>query len=190
MNRFHSNLFIRTIIVILLMIAPLITAVGQITNSADTKKVYFKSRVQLIDSLTNQVDQLINEKQRSQDKIRKLEEINRTKEIELKRLKTETIKLKRNLEKSIDENLQLTHTSYVLFIFNILLAVILLIALLWMYMRKKEATTKNIKTQKVIGNNDTKIDLIQKLGSLRDKGLLTDEEFNFQKRQLIGHKSE
>ena len=33
---------------------------------------------------------------------------------------------------------------------------------------------------------DHKLDRIQKLGSLRDKGLLTDEEFNLQKSQILG----
>ncbi|MBK7886762.1 MAG: SHOCT domain-containing protein [Bacteroidetes bacterium] len=30
------------------------------------------------------------------------------------------------------------------------------------------------------------MDRIQKLGNLRDKGLLTDDEFNLQKRQILG----
>ena len=48
-------------------------------------------------------------------------------------------------------------------------------------------TTSKLKVKSGKDENfDYKLDRIQKLGSLRDKGLLTDEEFNLQKSQILG----
>lgn len=188
MNRFHINTFIRSIIIVLLMAVPVISVWGQTTNALGARKAYLYSRSRLIDSLTNQVDQLIYEKQRSGDKITKLEDKIRTQEIELKRLTDDNIKLKSDLEESMGDNLQSSHTSSILFIFNIIVAVILLVALIWIFMRKKETNVKSNGAYGLAENNDVKLEMIEKLGNLRDKGLLTDEEFNLQKKQLFGDK--
>jgi hypothetical protein len=171
-----------------MMAIPVITVWGQTSTSVDAKRAYLYSRTRLIDSLTLQVDQLIYEKQRAGDKIAKLEDKIRTQEIELKRLTDNNIKLKSDLEESMGDSLQSSHTSSILFIFNIIVAVILLVALIWIFMRKKESNTKGNGAYGTAENNDVKLEMIEKLGNLRDKGLLTDEEFNLQKRQLFGDK--
>ncbi len=188
MNRFLNNTIIRTIIIVLMMSAPVIPVMGQTSAAPDAARAMIYSRARLIDSLTNQVDALIYEKQKAGDKIGKLEDKIRTQEIELKRLTDENIKLKSDLEESMGDNLQSSHTSSILFIFNIIVAVILLVALIWMFMRKKETTSSSNNNYGAGENSDAKLEMIEKLGNLRDKGLLTDEEFNLQKRQLFGEK--
>lgn len=187
MNRFLNNTIICTVIILLMIAGPVIPVMGQ-TTTADAGRAMLYSRARLIDSLTNQVDVLINEKQKAGDKINKLEDQLRTQEIELKRLTDENIKLKSDLEESMGDNLQSSHTSSILFIFNIIVAIILLVALIWIFMRKKEATSNNSNAYGSTESNDVKLEMIEKLGNLRDKGLLTDEEFNLQKRQLFGEK--
>jgi hypothetical protein len=44
----------------------------------------------------------------------------------------------------------------------------------------------NRRSQVTEDNFEHKLDRIQKLGNLRDKGLLTDDEFNLQKQQILG----
>jgi hypothetical protein len=62
-----------------------------------------------------------------------------------------------------------------------------------MFMRKKgddaeptPAPAGNSRKSVVEENFEHKLERIQKLGNLRDKGLLTDEEFNLQKKQILG----
>ena len=188
MNRFHNTTIIRTLIIILLMAAPVIQVWGQTTTDEAAKKTFLYSRARLIDSLTNHVDQLIYEKERSAEKMSKLDEKIRTQEIEIKRLTDDNIKLKSDLEESMGANLQSSHTSSILFIFNILVGIILLVALIWIFTRKKDGRTTTGSSNTTTETNDSKLIMIEKLGNLRDKGLLTDEEFNLQKRQLFGDK--
>lgn len=89
------------------------------------------------------------------------------------------------------DNLQSLHTNSILFIINVVVGILLVVSLGWMYWRKRSEPGLNPRGR---WNNqpagepsfDHRLDRIQKLGSLRDRGLLTEEEFNLQKRQMLG----
>ncbi|MEP7265661.1 MAG: SHOCT domain-containing protein [Bacteroidota bacterium] len=99
--------------------------------------------------------------------------------------------LKSELVLSKGNQLQTSHTSSILLIFNVIVAVILLIAIFWFYMRRKnpgsdeEETEVRTVSAAVKDNVETRMDRIEKLGRLRDKGLLTEEEFQLQKKQIL-----
>jgi hypothetical protein len=87
------------------------------------------------------------------------------------------------------EKLQTSHTSSILLIFNIIVGLILLVALIWMYNRKKSGSESEDEafpqSTPIRDQVEAKLDRIEKLGKLRDKGLLTEEEFQIQKRQIL-----
>ncbi len=116
---------------------------------------------------------------------------------EMEKLQKEKASLELKLKEAQGDNLQSSHTNSVLFIFNVGVGVFLLIALIWMFMRKRteeeeaeKETELSAAPKRMSGHDDTyfdhKLDRIQKLGGLRDKGLLTDDEFNLQKKQILG----
>ena len=100
--------------------------------------------------------------------------------------------LSKELEETKGDQLKTSHTSTILLIFNILAGIILLVALVWIFNRKKEDPSETqqseVKTPSrlPVDQLDKKMDRIEKLGKLRDKGLLTDEEFHLQKKQILG----
>ncbi|MBP7245656.1 MAG: SHOCT domain-containing protein [Bacteroidia bacterium] len=151
-------------------------------------------RAMLIDSLSSFVDYILvqqdslkqimqSQKERMDSSISALEEVS-----------AENAKLKESLKDAQGDTLQSNHTNSILFIFNVGVGIFLLIALLWMFMKKKsdgereDDEVSNKSNGKVSKDEsfDHKLDRIQKLGTLRDKGLLTDEEFNLQKSQILG----
>jgi hypothetical protein len=112
---------------------------------------------------------------------------------ELKRINKQLSETNENLtlelEKTKGDQLQTSHTSSILLIFNIIAGIILLVTLIWIYNRKKPDENEEEVIPRVHNNRDhveAKIDRIEKLGKLRDKGLLTEEEFLSQKRQILG----
>ncbi|MBK7964890.1 MAG: SHOCT domain-containing protein [Bacteroidetes bacterium] len=113
----------------------------------------------------------------------------------LEEVSAENVKLKESLKDAQGDTLQSNHANSILFIFNVIVGIFLLIALLWMFTKKRNdgddknnddtPRRKNSKSGQD-ENFEHKLDRIQKLGNLRDKGLLTDEEFNLQKSQILG----
>lgn len=102
----------------------------------------------------------------------------------------------KNMEKELDvvrnDNLKSTHTGRILIIFNIIAGIILLVTMIWIINRKKgDFTTSSNAEAKSIPKPvsdlmERKMERIEKLGKLRDKGLLTDDEFLLQKKQILG----
>lgn len=174
---------------------------AQSTNSkqigAVTKKPVVQivdRRAMLIDSLSSFVDYILVQ----QDSLKQIMQSQRERMDSsisaLQEVSAENATLKESLKDAQGDTLQSNHTNSILFIFNVGVGIFLLIALLWMFMKKKsdgereddEVSNKsNVKISKD-ESFDHKLDRIQKLGSLRDKGLLTDEEFNLQKSQILG----
>ena len=101
--------------------------------------------------------------------------------------------LNQELEESKGNQLQTSHTSSILLIFNIIAGIILLITIFWFYSRKKtnepdeDEVVRPVKTVQMNGRDqvETRLERIEKLGKLRDKGLLTEEEFQLQKKQIL-----
>lgn len=156
---------------------------------------YFR-RSALTDSLTSLLISISNQ----QDSLRELLKTQKTTIIEGQeeraKLAEENANLKQELNGAMGDNLQSSHTKKILFIFNLIVGIFLLIAVIWMFARKKsESIAKpynNSSTSTLNGNNegyDHKLERIEKLGNLRDKGLLTDDEFNLQKRQILGDRN-
>ena len=198
----HStNLLVRKYVLIAgcILFSGMVSA--QSTNSTQIGAVIKKPVVQildrramLIDSLSSFVDYILvqqdslkqimqSQKERMDSSISALQEVS-----------AENATLQESLKDAQGDTLQSNHTNSILFIFNLGVGIFLLIALLWMFMKKKsdgereddEVSSKsNVKVSKD-ESFDHKLDRIQKLGSLRDKGLLTDEEFNLQKSQILG----
>lgn len=159
---------------------------------AQQGRVYDR-RSMIIDSLVKTMDQI----RVQQDSMRRMLKQQSAAVEELTagnlKLQEENTRLKEQLADARGDNLQSSHTSSVLFVFNVIVGVFLLIALLWMFMRRKgddreesPASVTGARKPVVEGNFENKLERIQKLGSLRDKGLLTDDEFNLQKQQILG----
>ncbi len=155
----------------------------------------YSARVAYFDSLNNALgnakrtaDSLENLNITQQGRLDSIHEANANMEKELS-------ELKKDLTGEKGANLQSSHTNSVLFIFNVIIGIILLIALIWMFGRKKsESSRSSASASSHYSNNngsegyDHKLERIEKLGNLRDKGLLTEDEFNFQKKQILSDK--
>ena len=121
-------------------------------------------------------------------------------EAKVHQLSEENKNIGKELENANGDKLQSSHTSSILYIFNMLLGIILLIALMWMMSKKKFGETEKASTNGYSSNGkqevfntapalDHRLERIEKLGNLRDKGLLTDEEFNLQKKQILAERN-
>jgi putative oligomerization/nucleic acid binding protein len=113
--------------------------------------------------------------------------------------------LERKLSTYKGDNLKLDQSNRILIIFNAIVGVLLLTTLIWFLRnigRKKApdktktvsvietAAPSNRKTPAPTNDNeyfDTKLEQLEKLGVLRDKGILNEEEFNRQKQQILGN---
>lgn len=158
------------------------------------KARYYDRRGMLIDSLARSLEQV----RAQQDSARRALSLQQVKLEQLaaenQRLQQVNTRLEHDLEAARGDNLQSSHTNSVLFIFNVIVGLLLLIALLWMLNLRKRGDDRETPAPAAGGgrkksaeeNFEHTLDRIQKLGSLRDKGLLTDEEFNLQKKQLLG----
>lgn len=165
----------------------------QNTGASKARMIVYDRRGMIIDSLISTLELI----RIQQDSMRRMLRQQTAKMDELTaenfKLKEDNTNLKSELEDSRGDNLQSSHTNSVLFIFNVGVGIFLLIALIWMFMRKKgddrtdAAGGSSASRKKVVEENfENKLERIQKLGNLRDKGLLTEEEFNLQKKQILG----
>lgn len=158
------------------------------TNTKTGRGVYFSRTRMFIDSLSLELESSIRAREALNSKNEKLKEKLSALELERNQLREEKSKLSSDLEEALGDNLQSSHTNSILFIFNIIVGLFLLVAIVWMFLRKKS----DVLSSSVIGTNseesDSRFARIEKLGNLRDKGLLTEEEFVFQKRQILGDK--
>jgi hypothetical protein len=169
------------------------------TENTATRK--FVSRSRLIETLAAEVESLRQANVRLSDSLfesrQDLGVVNQDND----RLKKDVKQLEENLDSALNEKLQSSHTNSVLFIFIFITGLIVLLALIWLFMRKPatvahyQDTRTNLEDDdddddKSSGLNsvDHQLERIEKLGSLREKGLLTDDEFNLQKKQILGER--
>jgi competence protein ComGC len=193
---FHPQRFLfKFILLITLLSAAFVNADSlQVSNptsgSTSSTEMYMSRRI-LMDSLfalqlrSSRTEEtyrtLLND---GKIKIEQLEQQQRAQVEEIKKLTSE-------LEVAKGDSLQSSHTSSVLFIFNIVVAIILLIALLWMFSNKKkiEKSPRTINSTISTESLEYRLDRIEKLGSLKEKGLLTEEEFSVQKKQILAERN-
>ncbi len=166
----------------------------QIQNSPEK---YFR-RSALTDSLTSLMLSLSAQQDSMRELLKVQKNIIKQNELERQQLVEENTNLKQELNGAKGDNLQSSHTKSILFIFNLIVGIFLLIALIWMFMRKKnDSTSRNFSNTATSTFSpspngegyDHKLERIEKLGNLREKGLLTDDEFNLQKRQILGDRN-
>ncbi|HKR05228.1 MAG TPA: SHOCT domain-containing protein [Bacteroidia bacterium] len=129
-------------------------------------------------------------------------------ELDGKILKTQQVNndLERKLAGYKGDNLKLDQSNRILIIFNAIVGVLLLTTLIWFLRnigRKKSpgtskpapfnesSSSSNLKTPTSSKNDhqyfDLKLEQLEKLGALKEKGVLNEEEFNRQKQQILGN---
>ncbi|MEP7171122.1 MAG: SHOCT domain-containing protein [Bacteroidota bacterium] len=128
-------------------------------------------------------------------------------ELDARTLKTQALNnvLVKKLSDYKGDNLKLDQSNRILIIFNAIVGVLLLTTLIWFLRNigRKKSPEKNklvskdenspplnIKSQASAKNDhqyfDIKLNQLEKLGVLKAKGILNDEEFNRQKQQILG----
>ena len=118
-------------------------------------------------------------------------------------LRDQVIKLddyRKNLESNAtyikNENLKLNQSNRILIVFNSFVAVLLLVTLIFFLrrMRKKPAGLLPTSPEGIIAGNksqnisvsfEDKLQQLERLGQLREKGLLSEEEFLAQKQSIL-----
>lgn len=112
--------------------------------------------------------------------------------------KAEISELNRELENYRGHNLKLDQSNRILIIFNSIVGFLLLVTLVWFVRNLGRKKSKNNPTTSLLpGNNavssssgirniESKLEQLERLSKLREKGILTEEEFNFQKQQVLG----
>jgi chromosome segregation ATPase len=117
---------------------------------------------------------------------------------DIEQLEGEKKNLKEELDGFYSDNLHLNQSNRILIAFNILVGVLLLVTLVFFLRRmgKNKISPPDTKPEtdikapgKVASNVhmsfEDKLTQLEKLGMLKEKGVLTDEEFNIQKRSLL-----
>ncbi len=165
-------------------------------NGLNQRRNFPDRRAIIIDTLSARLDRVSVARDTLLHAARRNDEASARMKEEVARLRTENKTFKDQLEEARGDNLQSAHTNSVLFIFNLVVGLFLLLALLWLFVRRKSdgvniPAVKKVQVQEEVKaplevQFDHKLDRIQKLGGLRDKGLLTDEEFIVQKKQILG----
>ena len=165
-------------------------------QSASNKK--YVTRMQIIQDLAAQVDSLKVQNSRLNDTLSAYQQAANALRIENTQLQKDVKQMESSLEGAINEKLQSSHTNSVLFIFIFLTGLIVLLALIWLFMKKPATVAHYQDTRTNLEDEDDEdsekngvdhqLDRIAKLGSLREKGLLTDDEFNMQKKQILGER--
>ena len=104
-------------------------------------------------------------------------------------------KLEANLKSYKGENLHLNQSNRILIIFNAMVAVLLLITLVFFLRRLGRKSAPKVAKNNGSGTDnpgaepaqfEDKIALLERLGKLREKGLLSEEEFLSEKHRLFG----
>jgi hypothetical protein len=94
-------------------------------------------------------------------------------------------------------NLKLDQSNRILIIFNSIVGFLLLVTLVWFVRnlgKKKSKKPSAVSdsgaqvtiTPSGIRNVESKLEQLERLSKLREKGILTEEEFNLQKQQVLG----
>ena len=114
------------------------------------------------------------------------------------------IELEKKLADFKGDNLKLDQSNRILIIFNALVGLLLLVTLVWFLRNigRKKAPGKNkitapgdsaaaeVTVQPVLSRDqqyfDYRLEQLEKLGQLKQNGVLNDEEFNRQKQQILG----
>ena len=164
-----------------------------------TRKEYDK----IIDSLDKTVVEFRDEWEKSQEIIRQRDSSISEMDLQIQKMQASINKLHSSNSEVTSQNLKLDQSNRILIIFNSVVGVLLLSTLVWFLRnigrkktpRPKPATPFEATSTTVINpvptsqNNhfhfENKLQQLERLGKLKEKGVLNDEEFNFQKQQIL-----
>lgn len=154
----------------------------------------------MIDSLQNTMMLLFAKKDSLLTITRQQASQQQAMQAQLIRLSEENKNLNKELDNANVDRLQSSHTSSVLYIFSVLIVIMVLVALVWMMSKKKIREPEKVVVANGYSRNGTievtaavpafdhRLERIEKLGNLREKGLLTEDEFNSQKKQILAER--
>jgi len=179
------------------------TGIGQVTNSpkpARSNSPRMSADKMAIDSLKTVIEEL-NQSSRKSDSLYKAEKFI-TADLRDQILKIDDYrkKLEDNNKSFKGENLKLNQSNRILIIFNSLVAILLVITLVFFLKRltrKKSSQQTSIDLPQVNSSNDVnqstrfasfedRLMQLERLGKLREKGLLSEAEFIAEKQKVLG----
>jgi septal ring factor EnvC (AmiA/AmiB activator) len=153
----------------------------------------------------NEIDSLALVTQSQQTKITELNKKIESKDLTIAGLDTLVAKQKAEIQELTKElgeyrghNLKLDQSNRILIIFNSIVGFLLLVTLVWFVRNLGRKKSKNTVSSTPQGGNnlaagtsgirnvESKLEQLERLSKLREKGILTEEEFNTQKQQVLG----
>lgn len=183
------------------IIASLVTLLlmaNQISAQRPGTAARFYEMAQEIDSLQSTVAEL-NRKLYHSDSLYKAEKFTSAE------LKDQVLKMEQEQQSLVasktdveDENLKLNQSNRILIIFNSVVAVLLVVTLIFVLKRagrKSPAAFSSLPTKPVstsinqsnkLASFEDKLAQLEKLGGLKEKGILSDEEFQDEKQRILG----
>lgn len=173
-------------------------------NNAKTYRELIDEQAIIIDSLNVAVSRLEDEKSSMQEASDKLIARINELEMEVEQLRSDKGELSQQLDGFYSDNLHLNQSNRILIAFNFLVGILLLVSLIFFLRRlgrNKQAGAGSSSEEAQIPQNtvnpvrqgaanvhvsfEDKLQQLERLGSLKEKGVLTDEEFNIQKRTIL-----
>lgn len=173
-------------------------------NNAKTYRELIDEQAIIIDSLNVAVSMLEDEKSSMQEASDKLIARINELEMEVEQLRSDKGELSQQLDGFYSDNLHLNQSNRILIAFNFLVGILLLVSLIFFLRRlgrNKQAGAGSSSEEAQIPQNtvnpvrqgaanvhvsfEDKLQQLERLGSLKEKGVLTDEEFNIQKRTIL-----
>ena len=189
---------IKTLLIAVVWIAGFAFRASAQDNPQSEANRKFVTRLQLIQDLAFKVDTLKAENLKLNDSLAVYHQDNIDLRQENVQLQKDVKQMEANLDHALNEKLQSSHTNSVLFILIFLTGIIVLLALIWLFMKKPATVAHYQDTRTNLEDEDEddtekngvdhQLGRIEKLGSLREKGLLTEDEFNLQKKQILGER--
>ncbi len=165
-----------------------------------TRKEYSK----IIDSLSNDIIGYRADWEKAQSIIQSRDSALAETKLQMLKMQDSVNDLQANNSEVINRNRKLDQSNRILIIFNSVVGILLLTTLIWFLRnigRKKtskpktvipfEATSTTVLNQAPATQNnnhlhfENKLQQLERLGKLKEKGVLNDEEFNFQKQQIL-----
>ena len=206
MTRFLNQKITCSVLIVFLLLASHIQA-------QKGKKVYIRPEPvihtrseysKIIDSLSDAIIEFREEWEKSQIIIQSKDSDLAQTQLHMLKLQDAVNNLQANNSEVINRNRKLDKSNRILIIFNSVVGILLLTTLVWFLRnvgRKKpgkikavspfEATSTTVINQapSLQTNNhlhfENKLQQLERLGKLKEKGVLNDEEFNFQKQKIL-----
>lgn len=185
-----TTLFLVLIVGKLLALPPQQTRTGSALRSAYA----------LIDSLMGSNDSLTGVYHRTDSLYKAAIKDNAELNDRLAAMENERKSLEANNTEVTDENLQLSQSNRILIIFNSVVAVLLVITLVFVIRRAgrktvpqpastqtTSSTSASSSLNQRFSSFEDKLTQLEKLGALKERGILSEEEFLAEKRRILGN---